>query len=142
MESARARLRLEAKILGLGVFALPLIVAGVFTGVSLLADFDVSRSGGSPAAAHADLARGLLSLVEFGLPPVAGFATAAVAGHDPARELHFALPATYPRTIFRRLALFSGWAMVVALGTSCGIALAGDWLPPRPAARSRRSQAA
>jgi hypothetical protein len=127
------RLRYELRALGIGLLGLPLLVVAVFVGVALLAAFDTTRSGGATSTAHADLARGLLFLVEFGLPPVAGFAASYLVATDPAKELHLSLPVPYRITIERRLALFTLWTMLVCVVTTLVIAAAGYWIAPQPA---------
>ncbi len=128
-----ARLRYELRTLGIGLLGLPLLVVAVFVGVSLLAVFDTTRSGGSSATAHADLARGLLFLVEFGLPPVAGFAASYLVATDPAKELHLSLPIPYRVTMEHRLALFTLWTTLVCAATTAVIVATGYWIAPQPA---------
>lgn len=129
------RLRYEVRLLGLGTFGLPLLTALIFTGVSALAAYDVLHSGGSRAVAHADTARGLLLLLEFGLPPVAGIAAANLVGGNPAVELHLALPRSYAATTWLRLALLTLWCVVIAALATVAIAAAGYWIAPQAAPR-------
>src|SRR5262249_8582412 len=94
------RLRHEMRLLGLGTFGLPLLTALVFPGVSALAPYDARNPGGSQALAHDDIAKGLLLLLEFGLPPVAGLLAAYLVTGNPALELHLALPRSYAAVIW------------------------------------------
>src|SRR5690242_11026154 len=103
------RLRHEARILGIGTFGMPVLVVAVFLGVGLLAAYDTLHTGGTHTRAHQDLARGLLFLIEFGLPPVAGIVAANMVSGNPAVELHLALRRSYAGVVWLRLLLFAVW---------------------------------
>jgi hypothetical protein len=137
-----ARLRHEMRAVGLGTFTLPLLVVGIFIGVSLLAVYDVRSTGGSEARAHQDLATGLLFLMEFGIPPVAGIAASNLIANNPALELHLALPKSYVRLMGLRLALFTLWTVCVAALASTLIHASGYWIAPQPAPLNQLAWAA
>jgi len=127
------RLHYELRAIGLPSFALPLAAVAIFTGVSLLAAFDITGSLRVDAHGHRDIALGLLYLLELGLPLVAGFVAAHVAVANPAKELHLALPTSYAAVTRRRLLLYAVWAIFVS-GVSAGaIDTAGYWIAPQPA---------
>lgn len=128
-----ARLRYEARAIGISGFALPVLVVMVFMGVSLLAAYDVVHTGGSAQHAHDDLARGLLLLLEFGLPPVAGLVAANLISNNPAVELHLSLPVRYPAVMELRLVLFLAWAALVGALTTVLVAATSYWIAPQPA---------
>jgi hypothetical protein len=127
-----SRLYYEAHALGLRTFGLPVLAVAVFVGVSWLAAYDVQATGGTATRAHADLALGLLFLLEFGLPPVAGIAAAYLVSGNPAIELHLALVRSYAATMFIRLGVLTLWATVVCAATSIAIRQAGYWLASQP----------
>jgi hypothetical protein len=127
------RLRYEMRVLGFGALALPLLVVAVFLGFSLLAAYDVSQTGGTDTRIHHDVALGLLFLIEFGLPPVAGFIAAYLVAANPAKELHMALPARYAGVMRGRLVLFTLWAMLVCAGVTAAVDAAGYWIAPQSA---------
>ena len=125
------RLRYEIRLLGLGTFGLPILAALIFTGVSALAAYDVRNTGGPMALAHGDVARGLLLLLEFGLPPVAGLAAAHLVGGNPAIELHLSLPRSYAALTWLRLGLLTLWCALAAGLISAAISAAGYWIAPQ-----------
>ena len=104
----------------------------IFAGVSWLAAYDVRVTGGSAARAHNDAALGLLLLLEFGLPPVAGIAAAYLVSGNPAVELHLTLRRSYAATTLLRLGLLTLWATALCVATSAIIRQAGYWLAPQP----------
>jgi len=125
------RLRLEIRLLGLGTFGLPMLTALVFTGVSALAAYDTRNTGGTQAIAHDDVAKGLLLLLEFGLPPVAGLLAAYLVTGNPALELHLTLPRSYAALTWLRLLLLTLWCALAAAVTSAAISSAGYWIAPQ-----------
>jgi hypothetical protein len=127
------RLRCEVRAMGIATLGLPLVVVAVFLGVSLLAVYDVNRTSGGTVQAHHDFAQGLLYLVEFGIPPVAGLIGAYLITHDPAKELHLSLARAYAATMLLRLAIFTLWTIAVCAAISRLGAAAGFWLVPRAA---------
>ena len=127
------RLRYEVRALGLGTFGLPVLVTLIFLGVALLAGYDVTHAGGGAAQAHHDTALGLLFLVEFGLPPVAGIAAAYLIDSNPAVELHLSLPTPYTAIMWLRFALFVVWSALVGLLITWAVHQTGYWLAPQPA---------
>jgi hypothetical protein len=130
------RLRYEARELGMRFFALPLLVTLIFVGVALLAAFDAGRSGDSAAIAHDYLAKGLLFLLEFGIPPVAGLIAANVVADNSALELHLSLPHSYAGVIGLRLALLTLWTWLTCLIVALVVGVAGYWIAPQPAPQS------
>jgi hypothetical protein len=126
------RLYYEARALGKRTFGLPLLAVAIFAGVSWLAAYDVRVTGGSAARAHNDAALGLLLLLEFGLPPVAGIAAAYLVSGNPAVELHLTLRRSYAATTLLRLGLLTLWATALCVATSAIIRQAGYWLAPQP----------
>lgn len=123
----------ELRAVGAGLFALPLLVTGVFTGATLLAAYNLARVGAAESAVHHDVGRGLLYLLEFGLPPVCGFAAASLIASNPAKELHFSLPTGYASVMWRRLALFTLWATGVGAGACLLVQALDYWIAPQPA---------
>lgn len=128
-----SRLYYEARALGTRTFGLPLLAVAIFVGVSWLAAYDVQATGGTVTRAHGDAALGLLLLLEFGLPPIAGIAAAYLVSGNPAVELHLTLRHSYAATILLRLGMLTLWAMAVAAVASVIIHWAGYWLAPQPA---------
>jgi hypothetical protein len=128
-----SRLYYEARALGARTFALPLLAVAIFVGVSWLAAYDALATGGSSARAHNDAALGLLLLLEFGLPPVAGIAAAYLVSGNPALELHLTLRRSYATTTLLRLGLLALWATAVCVVASAAIHQAGYWLAAQPA---------
>ncbi len=126
------RLYYEARALGARTFGPPLLAVAIFVGVSWLAAYDVQATGGTAGRAHNDAALGLLFLLEFGLPPVAGIAAAYLVSGNPAVELHLTLRRSYAATTLLRLGLLTLWAMVVGVATSAVTRQAGYWLAPQP----------
>lgn len=126
------RLYYEARALGKRTFGLPLLAVAIFAGVSWLAAYDVRVTGGSAARAHNDAALGLLLLLEFGLPPIAGIAAAYLVSGNPAVELHLTLRRSYAATTLLRLGLLTLWATALCVATSAIIRQAGYWLAPQP----------
>jgi len=126
------RLRHEVRILGLGTFGMPLLVVAVFLGVGLLAAYDTLHSGGTHARAHHDLALGLLFLIEFGLPPVAGIVAANMVSGNPAVELHLTLRRSYAGVVELRLLIFAAWVALACILMSLIVHAAGYWIAPQP----------
>src|SRR6185312_13587447 len=126
------RLYYEARALGKRTFGLPLLAVAIFVGVSWLAAYDVRATGGSAARAHNDAALGLLLLLEFGLPPVAGIAAAYLVSGNLAIELHLTLRRSYFTTTLLRLGLLTLWAIAITAATGAIIRQAGYWLAPQP----------
>jgi hypothetical protein len=127
-----SRLYYEARALGGRTFGLPALAVAIFVGVSWLAAYDVLATGGTAARAHNDAALGLLLLLEFGLPPVAGIAAAYLVSGNPAVELHLTLRRSYAATTLLRLGLLTLWTASVCVVTSAVIRQAGYWLAPQP----------
>jgi hypothetical protein len=122
----------EARALGKRTFGLPLLAVAIFVGVSWLAAYDVRATGGTTSRAHHDAALGLLLLLEFGLPPVAGIVAVWLVYGNPAVELHLTLRRSYAATTLLRLGLLTLWAVAVTAVTGGVIRQAGYWLAPQP----------
>src|SRR5260221_10732274 len=86
MRNGVTRARYELRALGASVLALPPLVVAIFLGVSLLAAYNDAHVSQSAALVHHDLAAGVLYLLEFGIPPVAGLAAAPPLPRPPAHE--------------------------------------------------------
>jgi hypothetical protein len=127
-----SRLYYEARALGARTFGLPLLAVAIFVGVSWLAAYDVQATGGTATRAHGDAALGLLFLLEFGLPPVAGIAAAYLVSGNPAIELHLSLKRSYAATTLLRLGMLTLWAIAVCAVTSAVMRQTGYWLAPQP----------
>ena len=121
------RLRYEARALGLATFAIPLLVTLIYLGFSWIAGAAALRGGSGFSQAHYQATRGLLGLIENGLPLAAGLAMAMTSGADPALELQLALPGSYRATGALRLALVGLWALLVTGGVSALIVATGYW---------------
>lgn len=129
-----ARLRYEVRAVGWGNLGLPFLVATVFIGFSLLAAYDVAKGWSwQSAVTHDYLAQGLLYLLEFGLPPVAGLAAAYLIDNNPARELHLSLPSSYRATMLRRLAILTLWLALICGGGVLVMQAGGYWVAPQHA---------
>ncbi len=133
MTTGLARVRYELRSLGVSILALPPLVVAVFMGVTLLAAYNDSRTSGRDTLVHHDLATGVLYLLEFGIPPVAGLAAAHLIASDPAKELHLAAQHAYPRTMLLRLGLFTAWVALVTAAVALVASRTGYWLVTRPA---------
>jgi len=127
------RLHYELRALGFGTFALLPLVVATFLGVALIVAYDTSQTGGTSNRVHHDVALGLLFLIEFGLPPVAGFIASYLIASNPAKELHLSLPAPYAGVMRGRLMLFTLWAALVAGGVTAVVDGAGYWIAPQSA---------
>lgn len=133
MKNGFTRARYELRALGASVLALPPLVVAIFLGVSLLAAYNDTHVSQSAALVHHDLAAGVLYLLEFGIPPVAGLAAAQLIAHDPAKELHLAVVRPYRHTMLLRLALFGLWTLLVTAAVCMAASRTGYWLVTREA---------
>ncbi|HEY2570071.1 MAG TPA: hypothetical protein VGI27_01295 [Solirubrobacteraceae bacterium] len=136
------RTRFDLRAIGLGSLAMPLLACACFVGLSLLTALDASQSGGGGAQAHHNGATGLLFLLEFGLPPVAGLVAANLIAADPAKELHLSLKRPYAQTMRRRMALFTVWSALVSTAALIGVQATGYWIAPQSAPLSQLTWAA
>lgn len=127
--------RLEARVLGPWLFALPLLAAGGLGGLLVVLHLRHTQAG-FLALLH-------VAILEACLPLAAGIACATVAAHDSAIELQLSLPTPYRRTALVRFGLLLGWALLVeavtalvlqALAPQAAVATAGAlvlvWLAP------------
>lgn len=124
------RLRYELRLLGVGSFLLPLGIVVIYLGFSLFARAGALRDGGAEAQARLQMARGLLALLENGLPLAAGLLAAAAVHQDVAIELHLSLPVSYRRTALQRLGLVVLWVLLVVSGVSAIVSVSGYWMFP------------
>ncbi|HEU5347199.1 MAG TPA: hypothetical protein VFU63_01175 [Ktedonobacterales bacterium] len=124
------RLRYEMRLLGIGAWLLPLGIVVIYLGFSLIARASALRSGGAETQAHVQMGRGLLALLENGLPLAAGLLAAMAVRSDAAIELHLSLPASYRGTALRRLGLVLLWSLVVAGLTSTLVIVTEYWVFP------------
>lgn len=124
------RLRYEIRLLGIGAWLLPLGIVVIYLGFSLFARAGALRSGGADAQARLQMGRGLLALLENGLPLAAGLLAAVAVRQDAAIELHLSLPVSYRGTALRRLGLVLLWALVVAGLTSAVVVASDYWVFP------------
>jgi len=124
------RLRYELRLLGIGAFLLPLGIVVIYLGFALFARAGAFRNGGTAAAAHLQMARGLLALLENGLPLAAGLLAAVAVHQDTAIELHLSLPVSYRGTALQRLGLVLLWALLVVSATSAVVIASGYWVFP------------
>ena len=123
------RLRYELRILGIVNVGLPVIVAAIYLGFSSLAGAAALRNGGTDAYMRFQAGRGLLGLLENGLPLAAGLIAAIAISQNPALELHLSLPTRYQRVGALRLALIVGWTVVFTGAVAALVAITGFWLP-------------
>jgi hypothetical protein len=120
------RWRYELRLLGGLTFALPVGIGIIYLGFSLFA----RNNGSTPALATLDMGRGLLALLENGLPLGAGLIAAIAVAPDRSLELHLSVPARYRRTVLARLAVVVAWALLIS-GVACGMVIAGgEWVFP------------
>lgn len=124
------RLRYELRLLGVGAWLLPLGIIVIYLGFSLFARAGALRGGGAEAEAHLQMGRGLLAILENGLPLAAGLLAAAAVHQDAAIELHLSLPASYRATALQRLGLVLLWALVLASLTSAVVIASSYWVFP------------
>ena len=124
------RLRYELRLLGSGAFLLPLGIVVIYLGFALFARAGAFRNGGTAADAHLQMARGLLALLENGLPLAAGLLAAVAVHQDAAIELHLSLPISYRGTALQRLGLVLLWALLVVSATSAVVIASGYWVFP------------
>ncbi|MGZ3668020.1 MAG: hypothetical protein ACXVDA_26445, partial [Ktedonobacterales bacterium] len=122
------RLRYELRLLGIGAFLLPLTVVAIYLGFSLIVRSSVLGSGDSLTQADFQMARGLLALIENGLPLAAGLIAAAAVNQDVAVELHLSLPAPYRRTVAGRLAVVALWALLLTALVSALLLATHHWI--------------
>lgn len=124
------RMRYELRILGARTFLLPLGVAVIYLGFSLITRHSGLDSGHSSTYANFEMSRGLLALLENGLPLAAGLLAALAAQTDAALELHLSLPVSYRSTILRRLGQMGVWALVTTLTVCAAVIAGGYWIVP------------
>lgn len=124
------RMRYELRILGARTFVLPLGVAAIYLGFSVLTHNAALGSSHSTTYANFELSRGLLALLENGLPLAAGLLAALAAHGDAVLELHLTLPTSYRSTILRRLGQIGGWALVTTLAICVAVIVGGFWIVP------------
>ncbi|MGZ3716095.1 MAG: hypothetical protein ACXVA4_11805, partial [Ktedonobacterales bacterium] len=124
------RFRYELRLLGAGAFLLPLAIVAIYTGFSLIVRSSTLGSGDGVTQADFQMARGLLALMENGLPLAAGLIAAAAVNQDVAVELHLSLPAPYRRTVAGRLAVVALWALLLTALVSALLLATHHWIVP------------
>lgn len=124
------RLTYELRLLGAGAFLLPLAVVAIYTGFSLIVRSSTLGSGDGVTQADFQMARGLLALMENGIPLAAGLVAAAAVNQDVAVELHLSSPASYHRTVTGRLAVISLWTLALAGLVAGLVAATHRWIVP------------
>lgn len=124
------RLKYELRLLGIGAFLLPLGVIAVYTGFSLIVRSSTLGSGDGITQADFQMARGLLALMENGLPLAAGLIAVAAVNQDVAVELQLSLPAPYRRTIGQRLAVVALWALLLTMLVFTLVLVTHLWIVP------------
>ncbi len=124
------RLRYELRLLGAGAFLLPLGVIAVYTGFSLIVRSSALGRGSGVTFANFEMGRGLLALLENGLPLAAGLIAAAAVTQDVAIELHLTLPAPYWRTVGQRLGVVSLWVLALAGLVAVTTVATHRWIVP------------
>lgn len=72
-------------------------------------------------------ARFLMTILETGIPLLAGIAAASLIGRDRAVELQLTLQMGYRSTLLRRLAVMVGWTALCALVVSALLVVTGWW---------------
>ncbi len=122
------RIRYELRLLGVGAYIVPVLVVAIYLMFSLIVGHNTFASGQSAAFAHFQSARGLLGLLENGLPLAAGLIAALCVGPSPAMELHLSLPRSYRSTLLQRLGLGLAWSGIVTCLACAVTILAGYWI--------------
>ncbi len=117
-------------MLGIGTYLAPLGITLAYLGFSLLVHANYVRNGASPAEVTSQTGRGILGLLENGLPLVAGLTAAFIVQSDPAIELHLTLPHAYRGTMGRRITLLLLWSVALC-AVIAGLTIAtGYWVVP------------
>ncbi len=124
------RVRYELRILGAWTFLLPLGVMAIYLGFSVLTHNAALRSSNSPSYANFEMSRGLLALLENGLPLAAGLLAAITTNNDVVLEVHLSLPTSYRSTILLRLAQVGGGMLLVTLAACVAVIAGGYWIVP------------
>lgn len=122
-----ARLRYEARVIGPANLLIPLAVIPIYLGFSIIAGVAVLRGDGPTSFAHFQAMRGLMGLLENGLPLAGGLVAAATLGSDPLLEVHLSLPWAYRWTGALRLALSGLWVLLLTALAGSLIAATGFW---------------
>lgn len=130
MQTFWDRWRYELRLLGGLTFALPVGIGIIYLGFSLFARAGALNSGGTAAFATFQMGRGLLALLENGLPLGAGLIAATAVAPDRALELHLSAPARYRRTVLARLAVVVIWTLLLTGLTSVAVNAVGAWVFP------------
>lgn len=124
------RLQYELRLLGVSAFLLPLAVVLVYTGFSLIVRSSTIGRGAGVTFADFETARGLLALLENGLPLAAGLIAASAVNQDVAVELHLSLPAPYHRTAIGRLGVVALWVFALTGIVSVLVVATHHWIVP------------
>ncbi len=117
-----ARLRYELLVLGVWLFAVPLVVAGGLGGLAGILDArNVNRGF---------LAQLLTATMEACLPLALGVLVATVTARDAALELQLSAPTPYQRTSLGRISLLLAWTALIEAATMLIIQLTLPWAVP------------
>jgi hypothetical protein len=120
--SAMTQWRIERRLLGWRILAMPILAATGITGLAVLGQV----GGGSEAVATILLTSG----IEIVIPLAAAIVTTFVVGNDPALELQLSLPVRYRTTFFRRMLLATIPPGMTALVMAHLLMATGQWVAP------------
>jgi len=120
------RLRHEVRILGPVLFLVPLALAAVFAGLTVM--LFVGN------VVHIFIAAMLIAALEACLPLTAGILLSTVAVQDASLELLLTMPAAYRRIVFLRFALILSWTLLVELLATLALYAFLPWVPVKPLA--------
>jgi hypothetical protein len=118
-----AALGYELRVLGLWLFAIPLLVGGGLGGLAVLLD---ARGVSRDFLAHL-----FTATLEACLPLALGILLATVAAQDAAIELQLSVATPYRRTALRRFALLLVWTALIEAATMLCVSLVLPWAAPK-----------
>jgi hypothetical protein len=124
------RWRYEVRLLGSGAFGLPLAIVVMYLGFSLFTRYSAIHQGGTVAYGNFQMGRGLLALLENGLPLGASLIAVAAVAPDRALELQLASPTKYRATVLQRLGVVTLWNVGLSTLTCVGIGATHLWVFP------------
>lgn len=118
------RLRYEVRILGPVLFLVPLALAVLFAGLTVMLFIG--------SVVHSFIASLLIAGLEACLPLTAALLLSTVAVQDSSLELLLTMPTTYRRIAFLRFALLLGWTLLVELLATLALYAFLPWVPVKP----------
>jgi hypothetical protein len=121
------RLRYDLRAVGLLTAGLPLLVTLIYLAFTAIVYNATLRGGGTLAYARFQALRGVIGLLENGLPLAAGLVAASAAVQDPVLELHLTLARRYRSTVALRLALVTLGVLLLAGVVFAAAVAAGFW---------------